>query len=409
LRARLDSDLPATEWKSRYYVIMAMRTALVLGLLAGTASADTFGGFSSIDAPYLVNQDRLCAPLAVADGKAAGAPKCEKVATDVIAQASIKPGVVQSGVKATYAATAAGRVVTVTKDGNAAVVWSAPDPIGKIVEVYTTTYEDRVAVVFTTRQLGKEVTNVVAFAIVKTTGRDPNLIKPPVTPIGPTVTVPATTPPIDPAVAKAVDAARKATTPKALAAWRAVLVLDADHSEARYRIAAIAAGTKQSADAIAGLEQLAKSTRGDAIEWLVEARLDPAFAGVRSDPKYRVAVGLDRPAATAYERLMGFGGQWEQTGTSCDAPEIRLTVKRDRSVKLNVKSSCNGQVFDVPFRGIWRLDDADHVTLVLPTKGQAASAKDEAPCSFKKHAGDEDALHCMVGKDLEFEVLPTRR
>ena len=151
------------------------------------------------------------------------------------------------------------------------------------------------------------------------------------------------------------------------------------------------------------------STRGDAIEWLVEARLDPAFAGVRADARFRAAVGLDRPPSTVYERLMGFGGQWEQTGTSCDAPEIRLSVKRDRSVKLHVKSSCEGRVYDLPFNGTWRLDDADHVTLILPPqKGAAASNKDEAPCVFKKH-GEEDALHCTVGKDLEFEVLPTRR
>ncbi|HEY0250603.1 MAG TPA: hypothetical protein VGC41_03710, partial [Kofleriaceae bacterium] len=74
----------------------------------------------------------------------------------------------------------------------------------------------------------------------------------------------------------------------------------------------------------------------------------------------------------------------------------------------NVKSSCEGQVYDIPFKGSWRLDGDDHLTLVIPTKGQAASAKDEAPCILKKH-GEEDAMHCNVGKDLEFEVLPTRR
>lgn len=380
----------------------------VLGLLAATASADTFGGFSSIDAPYLVNQDRVCTPLEVANGKATGAPKCEKAATEDIAHLTVKPGVVQSGAKATYAATAAGRVLTVTKDGSTAVTWTAADPIGKIVEVFASPYEDRVAITYTTRQLGKETASVVAFTIVKTTGRDvggPSTVKPPTT-----VTGPAPTPPkADAAVQKAIDVARKATKAKQLAAWQAVLAIDADHSEAKFRIATLQAGANHTADAVATLEQLVKSKRGDAIEWLVEARFDPAFAGVRADPKFRVAVGLDRPSGTAYERLMGFGGQWEQTGTSCDAPEIRLTVKHDRSVKLHVKSSCNGQVFDIPFSGTWRLDDPDHVTLILPpSRGAAASNKDEAPCLFKKH-GEEDALHCTVGKDLEFEVLPTRR
>jgi len=375
--------------------------------LGGTAFADTFGGFSSIDVPYLVNQDRLCVPLEVANGQATGSPKCEKAPADDIAKATIKPGVVQSGAKATYAASAAGSTLTITKDGSPVVVWKTPDPIGKVVDVFASTYEDRVAVTYTTRALGKETTSVVAFTLVKTTGRDPNATTPSKAP-GATIAAPVATPKDDPAVTKAVDAARKADKKKALAAWQAVQALDPDHSEARYRIAVIDASAKNTADAIKLLGELANSARGDAIEWLVEARFEPAFAAIRSDAKYRAAVGLDRPAATAYERAMGFGGQWEQTGTSCDTPEIRLVLKRDRSVKLNVKSSCNGQVYDIPFKGTWRLDDADHLTLIMPTKGQAASAKDEAPCALKKH-GEEDQLHCVVGKDLEFDVLPTRR
>ncbi len=388
---------------------MAMKRALIAILVAGSASlasADTFGGFSSIDAPYLVNQDRVCVPLEVANATAAGAPKCEKAAADDIAKLTIKAGVSQSGAKATYAATAAARTLTVTKSGSPAVAWTAPDPIGKVVDVFASTYEDRVAVTYTTRQLGKEVTSVIAFVIVKTTGRDLNAVQKPATPTTPTT--PTTAPPADPAVTKAVDAATKAPKAQAFVAWQAVLTADPAHSEARYRIAAIEVGAKQSADAVTTLEQLAKSTRGDAIEWLVEARRDPAFASVRADAKFRAAVGLDRPVATSYERLMGFGGQWEQAGTSCDAPEIRLLLRRDRSVKLNVKISCNGRVDDIPFKGTWRIDDADHVTLVLPTRGQAPTVKDEAGCVWKKH-GEEDALHCVVGKDLEFAVLPTRR
>ena len=378
--------------------------------LGGTAYADTFGGFSSIDVPYLVNQDRLCTPLEVVNGKATGAPKCDKAAADDIAKATIKPGVIQSGAKATFAASAAGSTLTVTRDGSPVVVWKTPDPIGKVIDVLASPHEDRVAVTYTTRALGKETTSVVAFTLVKTTGRDPNAIEPSSTSKAPGATIapPAATPKDDPAVTKAVEAARKADKKRALAAWQAVQALDADHSEARYRIAVIDADAKHTAEAIALLGELAKSSRGDAIEWLVEARFDPAFAPIRADAKYRAAVGLDRPAATGYERVMGFGGQWEQTGTSCDTPEIRLVLKRDRSVKLNVKSSCNGQVYDIPFRGTWRLEDADRLTLIMPTKGQAASAKDEAPCTLKKH-GEEDQLHCVVGKDLEFDVLPTRR
>ncbi|MEO8553180.1 MAG: hypothetical protein ABI678_24575 [Kofleriaceae bacterium] len=392
---------------------MAMRSVhvavLALGTLGGTAAADTFGGFSAVDAPYLVNQDRLCAPLAVANGAATGTPKCDKAAADDVAKLTIKPGTIQSGAKATDAATAAGATLTITKNGTPAVVWKAPDPIGRIVEVYASQYEDRVAVAYTSRRLGKEVTDVVAFVIVKTTGREqPPGVTPPTSgtpPTGPAATAAAHE---DPELTKALAAARKADKKKALSAWKAVRVVDPDNSEAGFRIAAIHAQAKQAAEATASLEELAKSRRVDAIEWLVEARFDTVFAAIRSDPKYRAAVGLDRPATTGYERVMGFGGQWEQTGTSCDAPQIRMTLKRDRNVTLNVKSSCNGQVFDLPFKGTWRLEDPEHLTLVLPTKGQAATAKDEAPCVIKKH-GAEDSLHCAIGKDLDFEVLPTRR
>ena len=52
---------------------MAMcRLGLAVLLVSGVASADTFGGFSGVDRPYLVNQDRVCQPLAVDKGTAKG-------------------------------------------------------------------------------------------------------------------------------------------------------------------------------------------------------------------------------------------------------------------------------------------------------------------------------------------------
>src|SRR3954468_24768301 len=113
---------------------MAMRSALpfALILMATPALADTFGGFSGVDKPYLLTPDKVCQPLEVADGKATGSPKCEKAAADVIAQLSIKDPIVQSGPKASFAATIAGKTLTVTtKAGSPVVVWTAPDVLGK--------------------------------------------------------------------------------------------------------------------------------------------------------------------------------------------------------------------------------------------------------------------------------------
>jgi hypothetical protein len=52
---------------------MTMRVLLAVGLLAvtaGPAAAETFGGFSGVDRPYLVNSDKVCTPLVVTAGAA---------------------------------------------------------------------------------------------------------------------------------------------------------------------------------------------------------------------------------------------------------------------------------------------------------------------------------------------------
>lgn len=389
---------------------MAMQKALAvtLLLLAMPAAADTFGGFSGVDKPYLINQDKICAPLSVKDGTASGAPTCEKAPADTVAHLSIKEPIEQAGIKATFTAKAAGKTLTVSKKtGEAVVTWNAPDAIGKVVAVYASQYEDRVAVAYTTRVLGKEVTNVVAFELVKTTGRTEPTPTPTTTPDTTTTTPTTPAPPADAKLTKAVEAARKASKGKALAAWQAVLAIDPQNSEAQYRIAALQVGAKQTAEANATLAKLAASSRADAIEWLVEARFDKAFAPVRADAKFRAAVGLDRKAQTPYERVMGVGGQWEQNGTSCETPEVQLTTTRDRTAKVRIKTVCQGRTSNLTFKGTWRTE-GQGVVLTFPTKGQKVTEKDEAKCEFEQEH-DEDALHCVIDQDLEFTVLPTRR
>ena len=387
--------------------------ALPFALCAVSAArADTFSGFSGVDRPYLVNQDRVCTPLVVASSTAAGAPRCEKAAADVIAHLSIKPPIIQSGARASFVAQASGRTNTVSrKAGGVADTWSAPDPIVKIVETYASQYDDRVAVAYTMRRAGKEVTDIVAFDL----GQNQTAVKDAPLPKDPDPSAPSTdvarpdtvAPPDDPRITKAAAGARAAGKARSLAAWKAVLALDGAHAEALFQLAAAEAAAKHPAEALAALATLAASNRADAIEWLVEARFHPAFQALRADPRFRTTVGLDRKAATPYERLMGFGGGWEQTGTSCDKPEVRFTAGRDRSFKLRVKTSCEGSVYDTTFRGTWRIA-GDRVVLVLPSGGKQASPADEATCGFEA-AGDEEALRCALGHDLDFAVLPTRR
>ncbi|HEX3477544.1 MAG TPA: hypothetical protein VHT91_21125 [Kofleriaceae bacterium] len=420
---------------------MSMRIAIALPLAAGLAlarapaRADTFSGFSGVDRPYLVNQDRVCQPLAVAGNAASGVPRCDKVTADVIARLSIKPPLVQSGAKASFTAQVTGRTITVSrKSGGTLLAWGAPDPVVRIVEIYASQYEDRLAIAYTVRRAGKEITDVVAFdlgqnqtAVTPAAGATSppagagsgapgsgptsvtaRIIQPGQAPPPDTAPVPVVAePPPDPRLAKAITDARAAPPARALAAWTAVLGLDAGHAEALFRVAAGQLAAHHTAQAFEALQALATSPHADAVEWRVEARFDPAFAALRADPKFRAAVGLDQKPATAYERLMGFGGHWEQTGTSCDMPEVRLTATRDRKIRIRVKTSCEGRVYDTPFQGTWRID-GQRIVLALPNTGRAATAADEAACGFET-AGDEDALRCSLGHDTEFVVLPTRR
>jgi hypothetical protein len=387
--------------------------------LASRARADTFSGFSGVDRAYLVNQDRVCTPIVVANSAAVGAPRCEKAQANAIAQLSIKPPIIQSGAKASFAAQSAGRTLSVTrKSGPTVVTWDAPDPIVKIVELYASQYDDRVAIAYTVRRAGREVTDVVGFDLGQNQTAVKNATSPagdpsvdpahPAGPAGPKDAAPPAPAPVDdPRVTAAVAAARAAARPKATAAWRAVLAIDATHAEALFRIAAAEVAARHNAEAVAALAALSTSPRPDAIEWLVEARFDPAFAALRAEHAYRAAVGLDRKPASTYERLMGFGGQWEQTGTSCDRPEVRFVAARDRSVRIRVKTSCEGSVYDTAFKGTWRAQ-GDRIVLQLPTKGHQATAADEAACGFET-VGDEDSLRCALGHDIDFVVLPTRR
>jgi len=291
------------------------------------------------------------------------------------------------------------------KAGGTVVTWDAADPVIRIAELYASQYDDRVAVAYAVRRAGKEVTDVVAFDL----GQNQTAVAEPPPAADTTAPPPAAAapPPADPAIAKLIADARAAPRARALAAWAAVLAADAACSEALFRTAAAQLAARQPAEALASLQTLAASQRSDAIEWQIEARFDPAFAALRSDPKFRVAVGLDRKPTSVYERLMGFGGQWEQTGTACDKPEVHFVATRDRNFKLRVKTSCEGAKFDTPFRGTWRID-GQRIVLQLPTQGRKTGATDEAGCSFET-SGDEDALRCSLGHDIDFIVLPTRR
>jgi len=390
----------------------AQLAALALILCAaGPASAGVFGGFGGREDGYLVGRDKICTPLAVEAGQASGTPSCAKASDDEVAQLSVKAAKALHGRDASHSAAAQGRTLEVTATKKEAVVvsWQAPDPIARVDDVYVSQYGNLIAVEYTVRRGSRDVGEVVVFDVrgagqAKTTATTTDAGKPVATE---RVAATQAPPPATPALKKALKAARKAARgapKKALKAWDKVLVLDADHSEARYGVAVAQARARKTELVLAALEALAGSARTDAVEYLILARFDKAFAKIRADARFRAAVGLDGGSDVFYERLMGQGGAWEQAETACDTPGVALKLGQDRSFKLTITSTCSGDRWKDTFKGRWEAQEPG-LRLILPNKGR----DDEAfECSVEKD-GDEDAIRCALDADLGFVVRPVRR
>jgi hypothetical protein len=377
------------------------RLALLALLLATPAAADSFGGVAGNEKSYVIGREKVCQPLAVSGASARGVPSCRAADTDELAALSLKSPTPERGGGAEVRATAKGQTLTITrKDGTAVVTWTAVDPIASVVDVWRSTYGRIIVVEYTVRRAGREVHEVVGFD-VGVGGKEPTA---PTTVTPPPTTVDAP-PAVDPAVEKLAAKARKTSGKAAFAAWNKVLAADPDNAEAHYRIAAAYAATKTPLSALSSLESLSKSPRPDAAEWLIEARFDKSFLKLVDNTDFRSVVGLDRAPSSTYERLMGMGGQWEQSVIPCDRPEIKLTLRRARTFKLELSSVCSGMRERLSWTGTWSHTTTQ--TLELRLK-KPKGGFDAAPCTLTRDA-DEDVLTCHLDADLAFEARPVRR
>ena len=386
--------------------------SLLVGVLVTAvpqAQAENLRGFSAVDRPYLVGADRVCTPLLVTAASATGSPQCRTLPADQVAKLSFGPGIVETGSSAKFNASIRGATLTVRESDAMIVTWTANDVLGKVVAVERSKFGDRIAVTYTVRRLGREVTDIVVFDLQKSNAATPGPGVTNPTPTGPVVAIAPTEPKIEvsASVQKLLTFARTRNGKAAIKAWLIVLTAAPTLAEARFGAAKALAQTKNLAEAVEHLEQLQKSTANDAVEWLVMARFDSAFAKLRGDAKFRTAVGLDRKAPTPYERVMGFGGAWEQTGTSCDTPTVALKLTQDRNFNLSVRSACEGMVSNSKYKGTWHVISGSKpaLRLTLPNKGKDAEIIN---CEFVAK-GDEEAMQCPLDEDLVLTVLPVRR
>jgi hypothetical protein len=394
-----------------------------LWLAPALAAAGPFGGFSRDGSRYLADTTRVCQPVAGRQGM----PRCEKKSADEVARLGFRKGTAQRGTGAAVQVQASGTRLVVRGGDGAAVraEWDSGNPIGAVGAVYLSDGGKLVAIEYQARMAGRSQPQVVVLQLAggaagqksgqPATGQEAGR---PATgkPAGPGGQAPPPTAaaPDDPKTTAQLRAADKLLSArkwkKAEEAYRAVLSA-VDHPAARYGLAAALAGQNRSADAVAELGALGRSSHPQAARWLVEARLGSHFTRLQGDAAFRRAVGIDRDPARApgaYERLVGFGGHWEQTGSPCQDPTVNLDLDRksDR-FKLTIRTRCQGEDDTTRLAGIWRAEGAAALRLSFPN---VDGPEEQLQCQLAAASdrSGEDTLSCTL-EELQMKLRVVRR
>ena len=397
----------------------------ILLLAPGVAAAGPFGGFSRDGSHYLADTTRVCQPVTGRQGM----PRCQKKSADEVARLGFRKGSAQRGAGAAVQVQASGTRLVVRGGDGAAVraEWDSGNPVGSVGAVYLSEGGKLVAIEYVARLAGRSQPQVVVLQLAggATAGQKSGQPAPgpqtgrPATgqaaPAGQTQKQPTTAAaPDDPRTTAQLRAADKLLSArkwkKAEEAYRALLSAG-DHPAARYGLAAALAGQNRSADAVAELVALARSTHPQAARWLVEARLGPHFARLQGDAGFRRAVGIDRDPARApgaYERLVGFGGHWEQTGTPCQDPTVNLDLDRKSDkFRLTIRTRCQGEDDTTRLAGTWRADGAAGLRLTFPNvEGPEESLQCQLAAATDRSG--EDTLSCTL-EELQMKLRVVRR
>lgn len=405
---------------------MIRLAAITLVLVApAVAWAGVFGGFGA-DGSYLRGTDQVCTRVS---GKL-DVPTCVKKSAAAIAKLRFDAGSRQRGDDARYAARSRGSRIEITPaaGGEPVAVWDAGTAVSKVGAVYLSRAGDAVAVEYSSRFGGRSVEDVVVIALPETArsasgraGSEGARVGAKAAAGAADVADPEALPPESPEVSRALAAARKAARKKrwkaALAAAERALDADAGHPEALFWRAAGRAQTGDRAGAVQALEAVATGGRPRAALWRVEARRHPAFRALRADADFRRAVGLDRRAGAApstYERLVGYGGSWEQAAIPCEQARANLSLataptegEPGQRFELVIRSRCQGRRETTRLDGLWRTTAAG-LELVFPNP---QGPKEAMQCRLERcaDASGEDCLRCQPEPDIEFLFRIVRR
>ena len=385
--------------------LKALTTVLVL--FPSVALASSFDGFAS--GKYLTGGDRVCTPVTSERAN----PTCKKLTAAEVARLGPKKPRPERGGNARFSARAKGTVLEVlAANGSVAFRWDAGTPVGRVVAVYIDASQSIAAVEYESRFGGRMVVETIGVKLpggggATTPNRpDPNANKPVAKPAGPGLDE-AQKKTLAKHLKKASRALKRRRYKSAIAAAKLALGVWDQSAEALYVLAAAQLKSKNKGAALAALDKLATSTDPSAPEHRVEARRNKLFASLRADTRYRKAVGITAPS-TSYERLMGFGGRWEQRLIACEQPEVKLNLRRKaRRFILKIKGRCGGPAETTFLDGKWTASSTDQLHLTFPNQG----AKDEGlVCRIERcrDSSGEDCVRCKVDED-EFLLRVVRR
>ena len=393
----------------------ALASAIVLcSGLHGDAFAESFDGFTKVG-DYVVSGKKVCKPVRAS----AGIPSCTKLTAKTLAALTVKKPSAQMRRTARFEVSARGDslAVHIAGDSKAQLTWSSGSPIGRVLATFVSKDGTVVVAEYETRFGGRTAQMVVGFAVSPGTSRQ--------APTSPTTkTTTPTTKTIGPKLS-AADQKRfdrllvvgwkqlsKKRYKKAIGAADKALAVWDQSAEALSILAAAKARLKDSVGALTALERLATSTDSLAPEYRVDARTADAFEVLRADKRYRLAVGITRDPkrpASAYERVMGLGGRWEQRLISCEQAEVKLRLRRVRKrFTLAIKSKCGGPADVIDLSGRFATRGTDQLELIFPNH---EAGDENLMCKIErcKDSPGEDCLQCNLGEDLDFLLHVTRR
>jgi hypothetical protein len=218
-------------------------------------------------------------------------------------------------------------------------------------------------------------------------------------------------------VLKKADRAHRRKSIKGLkAAIQSIVRIDSEHPAAAYYQALVHAFEKNDDLVLLHLGKLKQKDSSPHARLLpvyrVRARRAKTFRHLLTNMTFRKLVGIDSDPAfpkTAYERLVGVGGTWQDAGLACERAKVHLDLDVELyRFLLVISSRCQGSEDKTRLKGTWDWEGNAALKHRFPN---AELGMEDLGCELMVCSDDatEDCLRCVPDPELEFNLRPLRR